>query len=87
MENKKIGNHVSKPHPGYFAPGLTDHFGILNLFLLTHCFSITLLPGHYVFHVPFWEGTVLEFMTECGGITTAGEKAFAKISSLSISDF
>lgn len=35
----------------------------------------------------FWEGTILEFMKECGEITIAGEKEFAKISSPSISDF
>lgn len=45
------------------------------------------LPGHYLFNGSFWEGIVLEFMTECGGITTVGRKEFAKISSPSISDF
>lgn len=45
------------------------------------------LPGHYLFNGPFWEGTVLQFMTECGGTTTAGGKEFARISSPSVSDF
>lgn len=45
------------------------------------------LPGHYLFNGPFLEGTVLEFMTERGGIATEGGKEFANISSPSVSDF
>lgn len=44
------------------------------------------LPGCYLFNNPFLEGTILEFMTERGGIATEGGKELAKISSPSVSD-
>lgn len=88
MENKKIGNLVYQASPRLFSSrACRSRCSIKFVFvkaLLQYC---TGQAGCYLFNGPFLEGTLLEFMTEGGGIATEGGKDFANISSPSVSDF